>query len=71
MLKSSIGRVGDEEKHIHIANQPNFASPLLPVNGEFPWMNITVDVSQQSSEVAMVVNGLKIVHTSRTPRYYH
>jgi hypothetical protein len=40
MLKSGIGGVGDEEKHIHKPDQPNLASPLFPINGELPWMDI-------------------------------
>lgn len=40
MLKSGIGGVGNEEKHINKPDKSNLASPLLIIDGELPWMYI-------------------------------
>lgn len=47
MLKSGVGGVGDEEKHINKANKSNLASPLLIVDGELPWMYIAEPLASE------------------------
>lgn len=40
--KAIVGRVGNDEKDIHEPDQSNLSRPVLPVDGNFPRMDITV-----------------------------
>lgn len=69
MLEPRVGRVGNDEEHVHESDQTNFAGPLVSVDGDFPWVNITEFLACKDFGVVAMTENKENVHTSRTPGY--
>jgi hypothetical protein len=43
-LEAIVGGVGEDKEYIHKRNQPDLAWPLLAVDGDFPWVDVTASI---------------------------